>query len=301
MANLEHVAAVTRMQQYIEAHLEEDITLHALAQQAGYSPWHCAKMFKEYTNTAPFDYIRKLRLSKAALILRDEKIRVIDVALDFVFDSHEGFTRAFRKQFGVTPKSYQQQAPPIPLFTPYPAESYYIMNRSIRPKSNEETPVSTNLHVRLLTFPQRKLLLRRGRTAHTYIDYAQEVGCDVWGILASIKEALYEPVGLWLPESMRLEGTSVYAQGVDVPVTYQGILPEGFDVIDLPACTMLLFQGDPYEESCFSDTIEAVMTQIDRYDPALENCRWAPDDAPRIQLEPQGYRGYIEARPVQFI
>ncbi|MEQ7195543.1 AraC family transcriptional regulator [Enterococcus avium] len=294
MANLEHTAAVTRMQTFIEKHLDEEITLHVLAQQAGYSPWHCAKMFKEYTDKSPFEYIRKLRLSKAALVLRDEDLRVVDVALDFVFDSHEGFTRAFRKQFGVTPKAYQKKTPPIPLFTPYPVESYYLMGE----EHTDLPPLSKNLHVRLIEFPARKLILLRGKKAKTYIEYAQEVGCDVWGILASIKEALYEPVGLWLPERMRTEETSVYAQGVEVPVDYQGLIPEGFDVIDLPACTMLLFQGDPYDEVRFDEAIEAVMEQIDTYDPSINNCQWTEKAGPRIQLEPQGYRGYIEARPV---
>ncbi|MGJ0705459.1 helix-turn-helix domain-containing protein [Enterococcus avium] len=294
MANLEHTAAVTRMQTFIEKHLDEEITLHALAQQAGYSPWHCAKMFKEYTDKSPFEYIRKLRLSKAALVLRDEDLRVVDVALDFVFDSHEGFTRAFRKQFGVTPKAYQKKTPPIPLFTPYPVESYYLMGE----ERSDLPPLSKNLHVRLIEFPARKLILLRGKKAKTYIEYAQEVGCDVWGILASIKEALYEPVGLWLPESMQTEETSVYAQGVEVPLDYQGLIPEGFDVIELSACTMLLFQGDPYDEVRFDEAIEAVMEQINTYDPSINNCQWAEKEGPRIQLEPQGYRGYIEARPV---
>lgn len=296
MANLEHAAAVTRMQAYIDEHLEEDITLHALAQQAGYSPWHCAKMFKEYTDKSPFEYIRKLRLSKAALVLRDEQLRVIDVALDFVFDSHEGFTRAFRKQFGVTPKAYQKRTPPIPLFTPYPVESYYLMGE----EHDDLPPLSKNLHVRLINFPARKLILMRGKEADTYIDYAREVGCDVWGTLASIKEALYEPIGLWLPENLRPEGTSIYAQGVEVPVDYQGIVPAGFEMIELSACMMLLFQGDPYDEERFDEAIEAVMKQIDGYDPSLNNCQWSENEGPRIQLEPQGYRGYIEARPVHF-
>ncbi|WP_251866100.1 helix-turn-helix transcriptional regulator [Enterococcus malodoratus] len=296
MANLEHAAAVTRMQDYIDDYLEEEITLHALAQQAGYSPWHCAKMFKEYTNKSPFEYIRKLRLSKAALVLRDEQLRVIDVALDFVFDSHAGFTRAFRKQFGVTPKTYQKKTPPIPLFTPYPVESYYLMGE----EHDELLPVSKNLHVRLINFPARKLILLRGEKAETYIEYAHEAGCDVWGILASIKEALYEPIGLWLPENMRSEGTSRYAQGVEVPFDYQGIIPAGFEIIDLPACMMLLFQGDPYDEKRFDEAINAVIKQIDQYDPNENNCQWAENDAPRIQLEPQGYRGYIEARPIYF-
>ena len=226
--------------------------------------------------------------------MRDEDLRVVDVALDFVFDSHEGFTRAFRKQFGVTPKAYQKKTPPIPLFTPYPVESYYLMGE----ERSDLPPLSKNLHVRLIEFPARKLILLRGKKAKTYIEYAQEVGCDVWGILASIKEALYEPVGLWLPESMRTEETSVYAQGVEVPLDYQGLIPEGFDVIELSACTMLLFQGDPYDEVRFDEAIEAVMEQIDTYDPSINNCQWAEKEGPRIQLEPQGYRGYIEARPV---
>ena len=164
---------------------------------------------------------------------------------------------------------------------------------------DELLPVSKNLHVRLINFPARKLILLRGEKAETYIEYAREAGCDVWGILASIKEALYEPIGLWLPESMRSEGTSRYAQGVEVPFDYQGIIPAGFEIIDLPACMMLLFQGDPYDEKRFDEAINAVINQIDQYDPNENNCQWAENDAPRIQLEPQGYRGYIEARPVK--
>ena len=63
---------------------------------------------------------------------------------------------------------------------------------------------------------------------------------------------------------------------------------------------MLLFQGDPYDEARFDEAINAVIEQINHYDPKLNNCQWAENDAPRIQLEPQGYRGYIEARPVHF-
>lgn len=73
------------------------ITLKQLANEVGYSPWHTAKIFKEITGKAPFEYIRGIRLSQAALTLRDNH-KIIDVALDFVFDSHEGFTRAFFKE-----------------------------------------------------------------------------------------------------------------------------------------------------------------------------------------------------------
>jgi AraC family transcriptional regulator len=74
-----------------------------LANAAQYSPWHASKIFKELTGKTPFEYIRALRLSKAAIRLRDHDEKIIDVALDFLFDSHEGFTRAFPRQFGLTP------------------------------------------------------------------------------------------------------------------------------------------------------------------------------------------------------
>ena len=58
MESREQINAVWQMQNYIEGHLDEPITLHALAKSAGYSPWHCARIFKELTGKAPFEYIR---------------------------------------------------------------------------------------------------------------------------------------------------------------------------------------------------------------------------------------------------
>ena len=295
MEDMTHADAVTRMQEYIDTHLNEEVTLHMLAGQAGYSPWHSAKIFKDYTGFSPFEYIRKLRLSKAALILRDDKRKVVDVALDFVFDSHEGFTRAFRKQFGLCPKTYQKETPPIKLFHPYPVRSYYLMGND----NSDLPPLSLRFYTRILNFPARKMILLRGKTASNYIEYAREVGCDAWGLLVSVKEALYEPVGMWLPDRYRTEGTSKYAQGVEVPDNYAGIVPEGCDIFDLPACTMVMFQGEPYDEDRFDEAIIELIGAIDEYDPTQEGYTWAPDDAPRIQLEPQGYRGYMEARPVR--
>ena len=101
MENLDNTNAVNRMQDFIESHIHQPITLHMLADAAGYSPWHAARIFKAVTGKSPFDYIRTVRLSRAALRLRDEEVKIVDVAFDFVFDSHEGFTRAFSKHFGL--------------------------------------------------------------------------------------------------------------------------------------------------------------------------------------------------------
>lgn len=296
MENWEQMNAVSKMQAYIKEHLEESITLHILAQVAGYSPWHCAKIFKELTGKAPFEYIRMCRLSKAAIELRDHNLKIVDVAMDFVFDSHEGFSRAFRKQFGISPNSYKKQTPPIYLFHPWSVREYYYWLTG----SKEQTESFTqNFTIHVQTFPKRRLLLKRGVKADNYFSYSEEVGCDVWGLLCSIKEALYEPIGVWLPDALRLPNTSEYAQGVELPFNYSGVVPEGFDLIDLPECNMMMFQSEPYDDIYFEKIITALSAVIDTYDPTVDGYEWVDNIAPRFQLDPQGWRGYIEARPVR--
>ena len=135
MEHWQKVMAVSHMQDYISEHIGEPITLKDLAQKAGYSPWHAARIFKELTGRTPFDYIRTLRLSKAALRLRDGQSKVVDVAFDFVFGSHEGFTRAFTRQFGLPPKSYSRIKPPLKPFMPLKAHDYYLTKQKRRGKN----------------------------------------------------------------------------------------------------------------------------------------------------------------------
>lgn len=300
MDNWEIVNAVQRMQDYIEDHIVEEITLNDLSKSAGYSQWHSARIFKKLLNKSPFEYIRALRLSKAALVLRDEHPRVVDVAFDFVFSSHEGFTKAFSKQFGIAPRKYIENTPPIGLFIPDSIHDYYLMlNKGANVM--EEKKEKNTIFVQVVERPRRKVLLKRGVKATEYFAYCEEVGCDVWGMLSSVKEALYEPIGMWLPNHLIKEGTSKYVQGVEVPLDYDKPIPEGYDLIELPPCKMMVFQGEPYDDEKFMNEISSVWKSIENYNPELYGFEWAEDEAPRFQLAPMGYRGYIEARPVKQI
>jgi len=163
-------------------------------------------------------------------------------------------------------------------------------------KSNTNT-----VFVQVIERPERKLILKRGIKAEDYFAYCEEVGCDIWGLLSSIKEALYEPVGMWLPDAFRTPGTSYYVQGVEVPKDYTGNVPEGLDIITLPPCKMMVFQGQPFKDEDFEEAITDLWEVMKTYNPQLYGFEWADDDAPRFQMEPQGYRGYIEARPVRLV
>ena len=279
------------MQDYIRAHLNDRITLADLARSAFFSPWYAARIFRELTGLAPADYIRRLKLSASAIRLRDEKTRVTDVAFDLGFGSVDGYQRAFFREFGCNPREYAAHPRPLYLFTPYGVK-YGRMER------NAIMENVRSVFLQVIDKPARKVFVRRGVRATEYFGYCEEVGCDIWGLLASMTNAGGEPVCLWLPEAFRTPGTSVYVLGVEREENDPSAPPEGFDVISLPAAKYLMFQGEPFEEIDYQAAIGAVHTAIDRYNPQVIGYQW-DDSNPRIQLEPIGSRGYIELRAVK--
>lgn len=301
MASEAHKAA-ERVKAYVAAHLQEPITASDVAKAAGYSQYHATRVFREETGLSPFEYIRRERLTASAHALRSGGDRVLDIALDYVFSSHEGFTRAFANGFGISPKKYQSYPEPKGWLIPR-----HYLDRS-KPKREETSMEQTAvIFTQILKRPARKLILRRAKTADNYFDYCAEVGCGendasaAWDVLTTIREALYEPVGLWLPDNMRPEGTGVYAHGVEVPAAYAGKIPEGFDVIDLAPCKLLVFQGEPYDDCDFQAAVGLCMERIGKFNPEVYGYRYAPELAPRMQLAPMGWRGYIELHPVRSI
>lgn len=93
---------------YIEDHLGEEISVDGLAQIAGLSPFYFQRLFKYLVKKPPAEYVKLRRMAKAAEILPDRERRILDVALELGFTSHEHFTRSFKETFGVTPDAYRK-------------------------------------------------------------------------------------------------------------------------------------------------------------------------------------------------
>ncbi|MCR4647619.1 MAG: AraC family transcriptional regulator [Lachnospiraceae bacterium] len=282
--------AVRAMQDYIREHINEDINIADLAEVSAFSPWYARKLFIKHAGMTPAVYVRRLKLSKSALRLRDENLSVLDVAMDMGFGSVDGYQRAFRREFGCNPKEYSSSPVPIWLFTP---NLITVKERNVSKMSD-----TRNIFIQVVEKPARKVIIKRGIKADEYFSYCKEVGCDVWGLLKSIKSISGEPVCLWLPENMRKPVTNVYVQGVEVESDYSGSVPEGFEIIDLPASEYLLFRGEPFEEENYVEAITEMWEAEKKYNPDFIGYEW-DDSNPRIQLEPIGERGYIELMPVK--
>lgn len=294
----ESIDVVEKIKDYIQEHIKDEITLNELAQVAGYSMYHTSHIFKEIEGIAPFEYLRKQRLISSAFSLRKRSQRVIDIAFDYMFSSHEGYTRAFSKSFGISPKQFSKTKQSNDWIIPY---STIINSSSKEDLMMKDTAI---IFTQIVERPKRKLLLKRGIKATDYFEYCEELGChdassEPWEVLCKVKEALNEPAGCWLPQSMIKKGTSEYVHAVEVPFDYKGDIPEGFELLDLEACKMLVFQGEPYNDEEFGDAIGALWQRIEKFNPEVYGYEYDYSIAPRMQLEPQGWRGYIELYPIK--
>ena len=288
----EQILAVQRMQEYINENITQKITLADLAGASYFSPWYSYRLFKQHTGLAPADYIRKLRLTESAKRLKNDGCKVIDAAYDAGFDSVDGYQRAFRREFNCNPAAYSNNPVPVRFFVPYGVKFRELRKEPIDMENLQ------NVFIQLVHKPERKVIIKRGKTAKGYWSYCSEVGCDVWGLLTSMDSLCGEPVCLLLTEQYIEPDTSTYVQGVEVSLDYSGIVPDGFDVITLPEADYLMFQGEPYAEEDYGKAITAVQAAIEKYNPSVIGYKW-DDENPVIQLEPRGERGYIELKAVK--
>lgn len=105
MQNLDIIAETIA---YMESHLKSPLTVAETAEKCGYSLFHFTRLFQGVTGHTPKDYFLRRRLSEAALHLTEREDRILDVALDWGFQNHESFTRAFRRIMGCTPQEFRK-------------------------------------------------------------------------------------------------------------------------------------------------------------------------------------------------
>jgi AraC-like DNA-binding protein len=101
------VARVARIVRRIEEETEGELAVSHLAREAGLSPYHFLRTFEGVTGVTPHQYVLRTRLRRAALRLTREPARILDIAFDCGFGDVSNFNRAFRAEFGVSPRRYR--------------------------------------------------------------------------------------------------------------------------------------------------------------------------------------------------
>ncbi len=102
------VARVTRAVRMIERDPETPLSLGTLAREVGLSAYHFLRTFERLTGLTPHQYVLRARLRQAATrMVRERHGRILDIALDCGFGDVSNFNRAFRAEFGMSPRAYR--------------------------------------------------------------------------------------------------------------------------------------------------------------------------------------------------
>lgn len=98
---------VKQVLEYIEHHLDHNLSLAEIAQQSGLSPFHFARRFRQTTGESPHQYVVNLRLEAAQRLLKETDLPVSQIALMTGFSNQGHFTQTFSRRLGQPPHQYR--------------------------------------------------------------------------------------------------------------------------------------------------------------------------------------------------
>ena len=104
---MDYLKPVLNALAYIEQNLTRDMKTDDVAREAAFSKYHFHRIFLAITGNSVAGYIRRRRLTEAAHALRETGNKIIEVALDYRFETPESFSRAFKNMYGLTPRQYR--------------------------------------------------------------------------------------------------------------------------------------------------------------------------------------------------
>lgn len=94
---------------FIESRLSDELNINELAKQAFFSKTQYKRLFQAVVGEPVMEYIKKRRMQRAVMTLCETDASVLEIALQFGYTSHEGFSRAFKVHFGIAPLQYRKR------------------------------------------------------------------------------------------------------------------------------------------------------------------------------------------------
>ena len=239
--------AIQKMIDWIEDNLCENPSLLQMSKQIGYSPYYCSVRFREITGMTIKSYMAGRRLTLAALALRDTDERIIDIAIRCGYSSQEALTRAFSAAFGCTPASYRRGPVPIPL----PIRQVVCFPEHYQNMRGEKTmskTILTEAQVKVEFIPAHKYLGIWDGKAKNYGEFWQGRDCDsICGTIDSLSNVSDIIVTGHTAGWKKTNGEHNYFYGMGVPSDYNGKIPEGFELREIPGSYYLVFYHPTYD------------------------------------------------------
>jgi len=232
---------------HIEEHIDDDLALSDVSAVTAYSAYHFGRLFYYIADMPLSGYIRKRKLSLAAMALQSSDAKVVDLAVRYGYDSADSFTRAFTKQHGVTPSAARKPGVNLTIFPPLTFQikikGVQAMNWRIEEKkafevfgierifTNEENP---DREGKISAF------WREAKAGGSYRRLTARAGGDPMGFGGYVEEQ-----SDMFPYMICL----IAGEGCDTT---------GFKVVQVPAATWAIFRSGELPENAYGSEIRGL-------------------------------------------
>ena len=271
--------SITEIDRCIRQKQDERMTLEKIAGQAGYSVFWFSRKFREIAGISFRDYLRFRRLAFAVQEIRDTDKSLLDIAVDYGFSSHEAFTHAFRKAYGITPSQYRKNPCPLVLRTLLRPFDCYMIGK----EHTDMTEIANTVKTYFITLPAHKFLHIRNLESIGYFDFWEKQShipgqdCEtICGLLDSIPDKLDDmgtgdlssgsgQLMAWQNDAAgRICSWGIplaECYGVRLPVDYDGPVPEQMLLVDVPEGEYIVFEHGPFDYETQAAAVEAKIEQ----------------------------------------
>jgi AraC family transcriptional regulator len=243
------------MLRYIDKNIKEKLSVEKLAGRAGFSLYHFCRVFQWGTGFSIMEYVRNRRLAFAAAELVSG-YRIIDIAVDYGFETHSGFSKSFRRYFGCTPEQYRthgsSEVPKLPVLE---KTKQYVSGGIIMEPKMVRLPA-----VKLAGFAL-KTRSKDGVNKKAIPQFWQ--ACRADGRFERLQNGSFLKnhtlYGACFPENPE-NGEFEYVIGAEVKDGHD--VPKDYHVCTLPGALYAVFATPPAEDFNFSSTIQGTWEYI---------------------------------------
>jgi AraC family transcriptional regulator len=251
---MDYIGILQEMLRYIDSNIEEKLNVEKLAARAGFSPYHFCRVFQWGVGYSIMEYVRNRRLAFAASKLNSGQ-RLIDIALDYGFETYSGFTRAFRRYFHCSPEVYRIYAsynvPKLPVLIKN--KQYVNGGIVMEPKMVKKEAIKIAGFALKTTVNGRQNKIDIPKFWQEYLNDGKRKKLHGENFVKSRTE-----FGAW-PQINYENGEFVYVIGVEVKDGYD--VPDEYHVCTIPEALYAVFSSPPADKD-FSREIQGTEEYI---------------------------------------
>lgn len=252
---MQYLNLIQKTLDYIDSHIMEKITVEELAKIAGFSTYHFYKVFNSFVSMPVMEYITRRKLQYALYDLSTGQ-KVLDIALTYGFETHAGFTKAFKKSFGYPPSFYRIHAPIGPL------------KRIDLKKLKENKTGGIIMQPKIIQRNSFKIVGYEFKTTLRNNAHSRDIPafwdqCNIEGKEAKLYETQFPPrhgeYGICVNTNMETDEFS-YILGVEVH-NFNHAMVDMY-TLDVPSATYAVFTTPSVEDRDFVDSIQGTWNYI---------------------------------------